>query len=164
FKSEKGVHEVALEYARDGFVLHHAGIQARLAIDATAATDGTRISLQLAGRTLHADVVRSGAELHVFAQGRHAVLALIDVIAQSTGGDAAGGGLTAPMPGKVVAVLAPAGTAVAAGAPLLVMEAMKMEHTLLAPAAGEVAEVLYGVGDQVAEGAELIRFTVSESA
>ncbi|MEG1832725.1 MAG: acetyl/propionyl/methylcrotonyl-CoA carboxylase subunit alpha [Burkholderiaceae bacterium] len=167
FKSEKGVHEVALEYARDGFVLHHAGIQARLAIDATdatTATDGTGISLQLAGRTLHADVVRSGDELHVFAQSRHGVLALIDVIAQSAGGDAAGGGLTAPMPGKVVAVLAPAGTAVAAGTPLLVMEAMKMEHTLLAPAAGEVAEVLYGVGDQVAEGAELIRFTVSEAA
>ncbi|MEG1969337.1 MAG: acetyl/propionyl/methylcrotonyl-CoA carboxylase subunit alpha [Burkholderiaceae bacterium] len=167
FKSEKGVHEVALEYARDGFVLHHAGIQARLAIDATdatTATDGTGISLQLAGRTLHADVVRSGDELHVFAQSRHGVLALIDVIAQSAGGDAAGGGLSAPMPGKVVAVLAPAGTAVAAGTPLLVMEAMKMEHTLLAPAAGEVAEVLYGVGDQVAEGAELIRFTVSEAA
>jgi 3-methylcrotonyl-CoA carboxylase alpha subunit len=47
---------------------------------------------------------------------------------------------------------------VARGAALLVMEAMKMEHTIVAPADGVVAEVLYAVGDQVAEGAELVRF------
>ena len=56
--------------------------------------------------------------------------------------------------------LLPAGSEVEAGAPLLVIEAMKMEHTIVAPAAGRVAEVLYRVGDPVAEGAELIRFAV----
>ena len=49
---------------------------------------------------------------------------------------------------------------VEAGAPLLVLEAMKMEHTIAAPADGVVAELLYAVGDQVAEGAELIRMEV----
>jgi 3-methylcrotonyl-CoA carboxylase alpha subunit len=42
------------------------------------------------------------------------------------------------------------------GTPLIVMEAMKMEHTIGAPAAGKVAEVLYAVGDQVADGAQLL--------
>jgi 3-methylcrotonyl-CoA carboxylase alpha subunit len=62
------------------------------------------------------------------------------------------------MPGKVIAVLVETGAKVERGAPLLIMEAMKMEHTIMAPAAGSVSAVLYGVGDQVAEGAELIRF------
>ena len=62
------------------------------------------------------------------------------------------------MPGKVIAISAVTGARVERGAPLLVMEAMKMEHTIVAPADGIIEEVLYGVGDQVAEGAELVRF------
>ena len=62
------------------------------------------------------------------------------------------------MPGKVIAVNTHAGARVNIGTPLLVMEAMKMEHTIVAPADGVVAELLYGIGDQVAEGAELVRF------
>ena len=67
-----------------------------------------------------------------------------------------GGRLTAPMPGKVIAVLVERGQKVEAGTPLIVMEAMKMEHTIGAPSAGVVAEVLYGVGDQVSDGAQLL--------
>jgi 3-methylcrotonyl-CoA carboxylase alpha subunit len=48
---------------------------------------------------------------------------------------------------------------VARGAALLVMEAMKMEHTIVAPADGTVDEILFGVGEQVAEGAALVQFT-----
>jgi 3-methylcrotonyl-CoA carboxylase alpha subunit len=62
------------------------------------------------------------------------------------------------MPGKVIAVNVAAGVAVKKGASLLVMEAMKMEHTIVAPADGTIGEILFGVGDQVAEGAELVRF------
>ena len=51
-----------------------------------------------------------------------------------------------------------AGARVERGATLLVMEAMKMEHTIVAPADGVVADVLFSVGDQVDEGAELVRF------
>jgi len=66
------------------------------------------------------------------------------------------------MPGRIVALLARPGEAVARGQPLLVLEAMKMEHTIAAPADGVVAELFYAVGDQVAEGAELA--TLRESA
>ena len=67
------------------------------------------------------------------------------------------GGLTAPMPGKVIAFLAQVGDTVSQGQALAVMEAMKMEHTLHAPRDGVVAELLYAVGDPVAEGGELLR-------
>jgi 3-methylcrotonyl-CoA carboxylase alpha subunit len=62
------------------------------------------------------------------------------------------------MPGKVIAINVAAGAPVTKGTALLVMEAMKMEHTIVAPMDGTVGEILYGVGDQVAEGAELVRF------
>jgi 3-methylcrotonyl-CoA carboxylase alpha subunit len=62
------------------------------------------------------------------------------------------------MPGKVVQVLVEPGAAVAAGQPLLVLEAMKMEHTLSAPTDGTVAAVRYAAGDLVEEGVELVEF------
>jgi acetyl/propionyl-CoA carboxylase alpha subunit len=65
------------------------------------------------------------------------------------------GGLVAPMPGKVVKVLAAAGDAVAAGAALVVLEAMKMEHTVRAPAAGTLRALHVAVGDQV-DGDQLL--------
>jgi propionyl-CoA carboxylase alpha chain len=62
---------------------------------------------------------------------------------------AVAGGLIAPMPGKVVKVLVEAGQSVAAGSPLLVLEAMKMEHTVRAADAGTVQAIHVAVGDQV---------------
>ncbi|MEH6636021.1 MAG: acetyl/propionyl/methylcrotonyl-CoA carboxylase subunit alpha [Halioglobus sp.] len=78
--------------------------------------------------------------------------------------DAAGAnaGLTAPMNGTVVALLAEIGSAVEADTPLLVMEAMKMEHTIRAPVAGKVEAFFYQPGDLVDGGAELLDFTADE--
>ena len=59
------------------------------------------------------------------------------------------GGLVAPMPGKVVKVLVTEGQEVAAGAPLVVLEAMKMEHTVRSAEAGTVRALHVAVGDQV---------------
>ncbi len=73
---------------------------------------------------------------------------------------AAGGRLSAPMPGKVAQVLAAAGAKVKRGQALMVLEAMKMEHTIAAPADGTVERVNYAPGDLVEEGAELIGFAV----
>jgi 3-methylcrotonyl-CoA carboxylase alpha subunit len=72
--------------------------------------------------------------------------------------DDAHGGLKAPMPGKVIALVAPVGTVVDKGAPLLVLEAMKMEHTIAAPASGTVRAFHFAAGDQVDEGADLVDF------
>ncbi|MGE5666185.1 MAG: biotin/lipoyl-containing protein, partial [Betaproteobacteria bacterium] len=154
-RSPAGLHELEIEYGREGLTLHLGKHALPLAV---LEAEGTRLALRLGERTRAADVVRSRDELHVFIGGRHSVLNLVDAIAQAAGGDADTGQLAAPMPGKVVAVLVAAGAQVAKGTPLLVMEAMKMEHTIAAPADGQVQALLYAVGDQVAEGAALVEF------
>ena len=72
--------------------------------------------------------------------------------------DAAGGdNLRAPMPGLIKLVRVPAGTKVVRGQPLLVLEAMKMEHTITAPQDGTIAEIA-PEGAQVSDGTVLVRF------
>lgn len=70
-------------------------------------------------------------------------------------GPASDGSLRAPMPGKIVAAPARAGDTVAKGQPVVVLEAMKMEHALVAPFDGVVETVGVAVGDQVADGTVL---------
>ena len=65
------------------------------------------------------------------------------------------GSLLAPMPGTVVRLAATAGDEVAAGQPLLWLEAMKMEHLIAAPVAGVVAELPVAAGQQVEVGSVL---------
>ena len=68
--------------------------------------------------------------------------------------------LSAPMPGNVIRVLVKAGDEVSSGQPLLVLEAMKMEHTIVAPANGIVEEVLFQPGDLVQNDAKLVEFSL----
>ncbi|MBX7249708.1 MAG: acetyl/propionyl/methylcrotonyl-CoA carboxylase subunit alpha [Caulobacteraceae bacterium] len=101
--------------------------------------------------------VRSGEGVVLFDEGL-AVEIREDEITGHGGAEAqASGSLTAPMPGKIVAVQARAGAKVAKGAPLLVMEAMKMEHAMTAPFDGVVAELPVKSGQQVTEGTLLAR-------
>ena len=76
--------------------------------------------------------------------------------------EAGGGTLASPMPGQIVKVFVRVGDRVEAGAPLLVVEAMKIEHTISAPARGRVEEVFYSVGDKVDEGVELVALALEE--
>jgi propionyl-CoA carboxylase alpha chain len=71
--------------------------------------------------------------------------------------EAVAGSLASPMPGTVLRVLVALGERVAAGAPLLVLEAMKMEHEIVAPADGEVVELPVAAGAHVADGTVLVR-------
>jgi len=116
------------------------------------------VDASLDGEALAATVVRRGATIDVFHHGEHYTLELHDPWLAEVEGDVHAGKLTAPMPGKVIAVLTHVGAKVERGAPLMIIEAMKMEHTVTSPTAGRLREILYAVGDQVAEGAELIRF------
>jgi Acetyl/propionyl-CoA carboxylase, alpha subunit len=160
FRSDRGVHEVAVEYGRGGHVFGHGGHRYPLAIEAAR---GTRLTVRLADRTLQADVVRdpehAGEDLHVFVGGRHRALTLVDLIAHAGDSATVDGSLAAPMPGRVIAVHVAPGARVTRGSTLLVMEAMKMEHAIIAPADGVVEDILFSVGDQVAEGAALVAFT-----
>ena len=101
-------------------------------------------------------VAVDGARITVFAQ-YGLCFDLVDPLARegAAWGDPAR--IDAPMPGLVKAVLAAPGQVVAQGDRLAILEAMKMEHSLLAARDGVVAEVLVAAGDQVSAGAALIR-------
>ncbi len=110
------------------------------------------------GAILHTSVLCYGEAFTVFAGGTQHRLTLIDPLAPSRLAIVSGGRLTAPMPGKITQILAAAGSAVRRGAALMVLEAMKMEHTIAAPTDGTVTEIRGAVGDLVDDGAELVVF------
>lgn len=153
-----GVEEIALEvrYSGAGFEMETRG---RCSTVSGALQGESRLSATIDGHTLAADVVWRGDDCTVFpAGGGMHSLKLLDPLAARTKTDTSESSLLAPMPGRVVALLVAKGEAVSQGAPLLVLEAMKMEFTVKAPADGAVEEFLFAVGEQVGDGAELLRF------
>jgi 3-methylcrotonyl-CoA carboxylase alpha subunit len=145
--------EVTAHYRSDHFLLELPESAIRASGELS---EGGRLRFDLDGEQGTASVVRTGAELTVFsAFGRHRVR-VKDRLHAAMPEEVASGRLTAPMPGNIIAVLVEAGARVAAGAPLLILEAMKMEHTISAPIAGVVERLNFAVGDQVVEGAELL--------
>jgi len=120
--------------------------------------DGDRFAVELDDRRLIASVVGVDGKRAVFLNGSTYSLLRDDPLHRVDAGDSHGGGLTAPMPGKVVALLAQAGQKVEKGTPLLILEAMKMEHTITAPATGTIKAFCYAAGEQVSDGAALVEF------
>jgi len=150
-------HVLAVHYLQDGWSIGCRGVSSLLKL---ITSDGGKLTVSLGDDIVCGTVVRDGDIFHVFSCGTHTVLTYTDPLAHAGQVEAETGRLTAPMPGKIVAVLVDKGAMVEKGAPLLIMEAMKMEHTIAAPADGMVDELLYSVGDQVMEGAPLLSFTV----
>ena len=151
----------ALDVMYEGgrWLLHHAQLQGENFRQMTVLHQaGNEIEISLGDRTVAGTVVREGEQFHVFYAGSHATLGYLDPLLHAGDTEAEGGRLTAPMPGKIVALLVSQGEQVKKGAALLIMEAMKMEHTIAAPADGLVEELLYAVGDQVSESAQLLVF------
>jgi 3-methylcrotonyl-CoA carboxylase alpha subunit len=148
-------HAVGLERAHDGTLTLAAG-DARLPLQILASS-GDRHDLMLAHRRQVLAVYARGERVSVFAYEGSASVVEVDVLAHAGEGTVDAGGLTAPMPGRIVAFLAQAGQTVKQGQPLAVLEAMKMEHTITSPRDGSIAELLHAVGDQVPEGGELLR-------
>jgi 3-methylcrotonyl-CoA carboxylase alpha subunit len=104
-------------------------------------------------------VLAAGAMRQVISEGERVKLTLLDPYAAADETEEDGGHLHAPMSGTIVAVPVQPGDRVKKGAPLVVLEAMKMEHTITAPADGVVAAVHCAVGERVAEGVDLVAFT-----
>ncbi|MCC7326266.1 MAG: acetyl/propionyl/methylcrotonyl-CoA carboxylase subunit alpha [Burkholderiales bacterium] len=116
------------------------------------------LRVEIAGMRLDASVIVAGEKRHVFLDGHCYALSRVDPLFVSGEGQGVEGGLFAPMPGKVIAWLAQPPVDVDRGAPLLILEAMKMEHTITAPTAGRLNGFHFAVGEQVTEGAELVDF------
>ena len=123
----------------------------------TTVAGAFEFELTLGAALVLGTVVLRGERYEVFSSGKMSSLIRQNPLAQAGGGQVElAGGLTAPMPGKVIAVHVSPGDKVKRGQALLVMEAMKMEHTIAAPTDSVVKALLYAVGDQVSEGAALI--------
>ena len=161
FADDSAHYPVAVTYHAQGWNVAAGGHEARMIL---AERHGSHFSLKLSEATVQGNVVRNGEDVHVFHAGSHTMLTCLDPLAHAGETEAEGGRLTAPMPGKIVAVLVAAGDTVEKGKPLLIMEAMKMEHTIAAPHDGKVQELLYAIGDQVAEGAQLLAFEATAKA
>jgi 3-methylcrotonyl-CoA carboxylase alpha subunit len=115
---------------------------------------------QCQGQMQSISVFDANPLLHLFRGGRHVTLHLdrTDDALQVAGGTEQGSLLT-PLPGTIVAVHVATGQQVARGAPLVTVEAMKMEHTLTAPYDGVVSRIAYGLADRVQAGATLVELS-----
>ncbi len=122
---------------------------------------GLTVTVDGVGRA--ATVVADGGRRVVFLAGRSWLLALDDPYAAGEAEEGGEGRLLAPMPAKVIRVAAAVGDRVARGDVLLVLEAMKMEHSMTAPADGTVARLAVAEGDLVEEGAELAVLEADET-
>ena len=137
-------------------------------------TDGWRLNAPAVRRMRHGDeeravtvsvagpavpAARDGAAVHVDVDGQSVEFGLAEpptvesAVAHAAAGDEGTSVLTAPMPGRVIAVRAPEGQSVRAGEPVIVIEAMKMEHAVASPIDGVVERLTVREGDQVERGA-----------
>jgi len=117
------------------------------------------LSVLLDGVRKQITVLDHGRETAVLLDGESWRFTEVDPLAARAGEDPTAGRLTAPMPGRVTQLMVEPGVSVRRGQPLIVIEAMKMEHTVTAPADGVVEAVRFAPGDLVEEGAELIALT-----
>ncbi len=135
---------------------HEVDSEAGPAQVALETLNGNRVRFESGGRVRDAHIVQEAGEIRIDLDGQVFVFHVPDAL--EIGDDDAAGEdrVVAPIPGLIKHVDARAGDTVKKGAPLVVLEAMKMQHTLSAPRDGIVAEVLVTVGDLVPEGTVLV--------
>jgi 3-methylcrotonyl-CoA carboxylase alpha subunit len=126
---------------------------------------GFEHEVEIEGRIERAKIVVCDGRLELFRAGGHVSLRAArteDALQGSAEADS--GSLVTPLPGTVVAVHVTLGQAVSRGAPLITLEAMKMEHTVTAPHAGVVERLPFALGDRVAAGSVLVELKAQPAA
>jgi 3-methylcrotonyl-CoA carboxylase alpha subunit len=118
--------------------------------------DSETVAARIAGRRYQARYRIVGAHVYLWLEAEAYDFLLDDPRTHEFHTTAAVGGLTTPLPGVVVAVPVTVGSRVKAGDVLMVIEAMKMEHTITAPHAGTVKSIHFARGERVPEGSELL--------
>ena len=146
-------HQIEIQYRRGGYAMMIAGNTFVVSGDLSGGGAVTAI----AGDIRHqAQAIFSGSGMTLFSGGRDYRFGIADPFRPSVKQTADAGHLISPMPGVVVAIAVDAGRSVSKGAALVVIEAMKMEHTITASRDGIVATLNVKVGDRVAAGEELV--------
>ncbi len=143
-------HEVRYRVARDGTYDVNDGSRARV-----HHVDATHLDIELDGRRTRTRVTHAGDDLFVQVPRGTIHLTLPPRFAVP-GREPTEGGLDAPMPGVILEVRVAQGQRVARGEPLVVLEAMKMEHVIVSPHNGVIRDVLVAAGQQVERGVALL--------
>ncbi len=155
FRSGTITHIVSVTYQDAGYRLQAGSLD----VAVTGWQDkGSRIIAEIDGLRKTYTAVRLDNFIHLFTDGQSWKFEWLDPLDVSPDHGTGHDGLVAPMPGSITALLVAEGQRVAKGAPLLIVEAMKMEFKITAPAAGYVKAFRCAVGNQVNEGAELADF------
>tara|TARA_R110000823_G_scaffold198080_8_gene329255 strand:- start:4740 stop:6731 length:1992 start_codon:yes stop_codon:yes gene_type:complete len=152
------LHNIDLERCGDAFRVKIGEIETRL----NGRLDGDTLHIDQDGHRQRGTLAHSGRDFSLYLPDGACHFQAAPPDTGEAGASGAAAGLTAPMNGTIVSLLVSAGDEVDAHAPLLVMEAMKMEHTIRAPFPGHVASFNYAPGDLVDGGAELLEFTAKE--
>jgi acetyl/propionyl-CoA carboxylase alpha subunit len=134
----------------DELTVRYRGLTAE-GVDRVWSATPTEVDLTIDGLRHRARVDHHGAMVHVEDSLASSTLTEVDRF-PLPGAAIAAGSLLAGLPGMVTSVLVSPGEAVTHGQPLLVLEAMKMEHTIASPSDGTVTDVLVEVGQQVVTG------------
>ncbi|MGD1935928.1 MAG: biotin/lipoyl-containing protein, partial [Candidatus Phaeomarinobacter sp.] len=148
-------HSIGATYGADGLSVSLDEIRGSASTLRTADSD---IVAVIDGARLSAGVHVDEGSVSIMREGSTWTFQVPDSLDVDDADAAASGGVTAPMTGKITQVWVKAGDSVQRGAPLIALEAMKMEHTLNAPADVKVADILAAVGDQVEGGVALVVF------
>ena len=151
---ERSVHVDAEMHAGHAMVT----VEGRAHRVALGPCDGDRLQIALDDETYFARVFRLGDELSVVAPQGRFELALVDPFHYEPADVLPDARLTALMPGRVVKVMAKAGDRVKKGQALMILEAMKMEHTIVSPRDGVIARVAFKEGELVPADAVLFAF------
>ena len=123
---------------------------------------GREVSVSNNGPAQDAMVVADGDAVYVLRNGRQTKVTLRDLALNEAGDQHGSGVVRAPMHGKLLNILVKAGAPVTRGQRLAIIEAMKMEHTLVAPTDGIVADISVRGDAQVAEGATVMRIVPAQ--
>ncbi len=124
---------------------------------------GNELHADIDGHRMRASVGENNTTYSLYTQENAIQFNLIEAdLGDEHVGEGAGA-LEAPMNGTIVEIVATLGTTVKKGETLLIMEAMKMEHTIRAPENGQVIEYYYQIGDLVNGGAEMLNFEAVEN-
>ena len=145
FKTSEG--RIEIDAKRSGSAFAHEGMTIHT---------GDELWLEINGRKHKAVATKVGDVWWVHVNGHTMQFEVIEPGASSSDDE---GGLSAPMPGKILEVHVSEGQNVKSGDVLMVMEAMKMEHKIVASSDGKVESIYFKEGDQVPQGAELLNLS-----
>jgi 3-methylcrotonyl-CoA carboxylase alpha subunit len=155
FQSGGRKYPVRVTYEEKGFRLGFEGAEILASV---RQAQGSVLRADLGGRQFDATALLLGEKCFVFVDGRRFTLMRDNPVQIAGEEGAAGSSLLAPMPGRIVAHLVPVGSKTERGTPLVIMESMKMELTIMSPSSGMVVGFPFAVGSIVSEGATLVDY------